>query len=228
MKKWLIGLLLTFVAVPIALSQVGGGVYGESSVTAASIAAALGYTPANKAGDTFGGAVTVTGTTTPTGGVKAAGGFTISPRSFPNAVGIASASLTPSTTTTYITQVFLPANATITGISVRNGTLAGGNITVGLADSTGAPIAAAKSASTAQSGTAIYQDVPFAAPYVAVGPATYYVQVQYSAATAAGASTYTQAAMATATQTSGTYGTFVSFTPPTTFTASSGICVGLY
>jgi hypothetical protein len=69
-------------------------------------------------------------------------------------------------------------------VALFNGTDVTGNVTVGLADSTGAPITAAKSASTAGSGTDAYQRIPFAVAYAAKGPALYYIQVQYSSGTA--------------------------------------------
>lgn len=165
------------------------------------------------------------GQITPVGGVAAAGGFSVSPRSFPN-VGPTPTASAPSITTTYITQIFVPANATLTGVSFRNNS-ATGNVTIGLADSTGAPIAAAKSASTAITVAGNYQDVPFAAPYAAVGPATYYVQAQFSSA---GSSVffYTVGSMGATTQTAQTYGTLTSFTPPTTFTTVSGVAVNVY
>lgn len=167
------------------------------------------------------------GQITPVGGVAAAGGFSVSPRSFTQALPTL-ASISPNITTTYVTAIFVPVNGTLTGISIRNGGAVSGNVTVGLADSTGTPIAAAKSASTAQAGTSAFQDVPFAAPYAAVGPATYYIQVQYSAAAAGGTDVYATGTMGTTTQTGGTFGTFVSFTPPTTFTVNAGVLAAVY
>lgn len=183
---------------------------------------------------TFGGSSnTFTNAITPTGGVAAgAGGFTVSPRNV-NAGGTSAVlaadgnNSTPSTTETYCSEIFVPCNMTITGIALFNGSDVTGNVTVGLADSTGAPIAAAKSASTAGSGTDSYQLVPFATPYAAVGPATYYVQVQYSSATAR-YNTFAVGKHGVQKQTTQTYGTLTSFTPSGTFVTAIGNICGLY
>jgi hypothetical protein len=129
-------------------------------------------------------------------------------------------------TTTFVAQLYVPARMTITGVAIVNGTAVAGNVQVGLADSTGAPITAALSASTAQSGTGAYQRIPFAAPYTA-NPGTYYVQLQCNNASARFRA-HTVGDFRTTTQTSGTYGTFVSFTPPTTFTTAVGPVGSLY
>ena len=116
---------------------------------------------------------------------------------------------------------------TLTGIALFNGSDVTGNVTVGLADSTGAPIAAAKSASTAGSGTDAYQLIPFATAYKAVGPASYFIQVQYSSATAR-YNCHTLGTHGVLVQTAQTYGTFASFTPPTTFVTNVANICGLY
>lgn len=174
----------------------------------------------------------VTGATTPTGGIAASGGFSIAPNLVhtgawkPLAITDGS-SVTCTNTTTYVAQLFVPANATITGVAIVNAAAVAGNITVGLADSTGAPITAAQSASTAQSGTAAYQRIPFASPYAATGPATYYLQLQCSNGSATFRA-HTVGDFRTTTQTSGTYGTIIAFTPPTTFTTAVGPVASLY
>lgn len=129
-------------------------------------------------------------------------------------------------TTTYIAQIYIPARMTVTGFSLVNATAVAGNLTVGLADSTGAPIAAAVSATTAASGTAAYQRIPFAVAYVA-NPGTYYVQLQCNN-TGMKFLTHTIGDFRTTSQTSGTYGTRVAFTPPTTFTTAVGPVGSLY
>lgn len=180
----------------------------------------------------IGSTLGVTGVLTPTGGVAAGGGFTIAPNLVhtgawkPLAITDGSEN-TASVTETYIAQVFVPANCTVTGVAVVNATAVAGNITVALADSTGAPIAAAKSASTAASGTAAYQRVDFAAPYAAKGPATYYVMLQ-SNNTGYKFRTHTVGDFRTTKQTAQTYGTLTSFTVPTTFTTAVGPVASLY
>lgn len=167
--------------------------------------------------------LTASGIITPTGGVAAAGGFSTSVRNihsggYPAIISTSGTDSTPVITETYVFEMFVPANATITGVALFNGSDVTGNVTVGLADSTGAPITAAKSASTAGSGTDAYQRIPFATPYAAVGPANYFVQVQYSSGTAR-YNTHHVGNFACTKQTGQTYGTLTSFTPPTTFTA---------
>lgn len=181
---------------------------------------------------TLPGTVATTGAITPTGGVAAAGGFSASPRGihtggYPAIISTSGTDSTPVTTETYVSEVFVPCNMILTGVALFNGSNVTGNVTVGLATSAGDPITAAKSASTAGSGTDAYQLVPFAAPYAAVGPATYYIQVQYDSGTAR-YNTHHVGIHGVSKQTSQTYGTLASFTPPTTFTADIGNMAGLY
>lgn len=169
---------------------------------------------------------------TATSGIGASGGFSASPRGIHTGQRPAAASTdgnnsTPSITETYVSEIFVPCNMTITGVALFNGSDVTGNVTVGLATSAGAPITAAKSASTAGSGTDAYQLVPFATPYAAVGPATYYIQVQYSSATAR-YNAHTLGTHGTVAQTTQVYGTLTSFTPPTTFVTNVGNIASLY
>lgn len=175
----------------------------------------------------------VTGAFTPTGGVAAAGGFTAAPRALHSqgqkaVVSTDGNNSTPSTTETYITSMFVPCNMTITGVQLFNGTDVTGNVTVALATSAGAPITAAKSASTAGSGTDAYQLIPFAAPYAAKGPANYLVCVQYSSATAR-YNTHTIGTDPCIVQTGTTYGTIPTISPlPTAFVTNIGNIMSLY
>lgn len=133
---------------------------------------------------------------------------------------------TPVTTETYVSEIIVPAACVITGIALFNGSDVTGNVTVGLATAAGVPITAAKSASTAGSGTDAYQLVPFAAAYTAA-PGTYFIQVAYSSGTAR-YNCHTLGTHATVAQTGQTYGTFTSFTPPTTFVSNIANICGLY
>lgn len=178
------------------------------------------------------GATSFTAAVTPTGGLGAAGGFTASPRGIhTNERGAFATTdgtnVTTSSTTTYIAEIFIPNNMTVTGVAIFNGTTPAGSYTIGLANSSGAPIAAALSASTAASGATAYQLVPFQTPYAAVGPATYYIQVQCNSASG-NIRTHVLGTIGTTTQTAQTYGTMTSFTPPTTFTTNVGPIAGLY
>ena len=121
----------------------------------------------------------------------------------------------------------MPCNCTITGVALFNGSDVTGNVTVGLADSTGAPITAAKSATTAGAGPDAYQRVPFATAYAAKGPATYFIQVQYDSGTAR-YNTHTLGNHGVLVQTTQVYGTLASFTPPSTFVTNVGNIASLY
>jgi hypothetical protein len=179
---------------------------------------------------TIGGAKTFSSNIIPTGGVAAAGGFATSPRcwhtgSAPAQVSTDGTDTTPANTETYIAEVFVPANATLTGVAIMNGSAVSGNIKVGLANSSGAVVA--ESASTGQSGTDAYQRVPFSSTYNAVGPATYYVLLQVDNNTAR-FNSHTFGNFGASKKTGETYGTFTTITPPTTFTASQGPIASLY
>jgi hypothetical protein len=132
---------------------------------------------------------------------------------------------TPVTTETYLARVFVPHNCTLTGVSILNGSAVAGNVTVGLADSKGNPMAA--SASTAQSGTAAFQKIPFAAPLNVKGPAEYFVMAQFDS-TSARFRSHALGNFKAGKLTGGTYGTVAAFTPPTGFTASLGPIADVY
>lgn len=110
------------------------------------------------------------------------------------------------TTESYVVEIFIPCNATLTGVAVLNATAVAGNIQISLADSTGAIIAAAQTASTAASGTAAYQQVPFAVAYAAK-PGRYFVVLQCNN-TGYKFRTHVLGNFAAGKLTGGTYGTF--------------------
>jgi hypothetical protein len=165
-------------------------------------------------------------------GACPAGGFTVSPRNW-NTCGFvadpatsAVTDQTPVATEVYIAEVFVPAAARITGVALYNGSVASGNVKVGLANSSGAVLAT--SASTAMSGTTVYQRVPFVTGYDAVGPATYYV-LSFVDNNTARMGALTVGNCGAAKQTGQTYATgFTTVTPPTTFTTALGPVAGLY
>jgi hypothetical protein len=183
------------------------------------------------AGFISGGASSSTGAFTPTGGIVAAGGFTASPRlvQVGNEPAIATTSgtdATPVATEVYIGEIFVPCNMTITGVANFNGSVASGNLKVGLASSAGAVLAT--SASTAMAGTDAYQLVPFTATYAAVGPATYFVLLFIDNGTAR-TNTHTVGTFGASKQTGQTYATgFTTITPPTTFTTALAPIASLY
>lgn len=129
-------------------------------------------------------------------------------------------------TQTVITEVFVPVNGTITGVKWLGLASSTGNVQFCLADSTGAVIAAACSASTATAGTANYQTAAFTAPYTIKGPGKYFILMQNS-----GSNHYRAFALGNfgaSVKTGETYGTFTAVTPPTTFTADVGLYADLY
>lgn len=166
-----------------------------------------------------------------TGGLGASGGFSASPRlchtgNAPAQVSTDGTDATPVNTEVYIAELFVPCNMTITGLAVMNGSVASGNMKVGLANSTGAVVAT--SASTAMSGTDAYQRVPFTSTYAAKGPATYYA-LQFIDNGTARANMHTFGNFGASKQTGQTYATgFTTITPPTTFTTAVGPIASLY
>lgn len=171
---------------------------------------------------------TLTGTNAivPSGGIAPQVGT--APTSFPSGgVGVASVTAgtdkTATNTETYIVELFIPVNTTVTGIAIIGTASSTGNVQISLADSTGAVITAAQSASTAATAAAAFQQVPFAAPYVAKGPAKYFVLLQNSGANHFEA--HTIGNFGASKKTSEVFGTFTNVTPPTTFTTALGpIC----
>ena len=165
------------------------------------------------------------------GGIAAAGGFAISPRGLHTGNQTITQTsdgndTTPSVTETYICEVYVPYNCTITGVALFNGSAVAGNVTVTLANSSGVPIGT-QSASTAQSGTDAFQLIPLGATYAAVGPATYLVLVQFNN-TGARFNTHIAGAFGASKKTGEVYGTFTTVTAPTTFTTAVGPIASLY
>lgn len=128
-------------------------------------------------------------------------------------------------TETYIVEVFIPIQTTLTGVKWLGLATSTGNVQFSLADSTGAVIAAAQSASTATAGTANYQTAAFAATYVAK-PGKYFVLMQNS-----GSNHYRAHALGNfgaSKKTGEVFGTFTAVTPPTTFTADIAPILDVY
>lgn len=177
------------------------------------------------------GAMSVSGILTPTGGLAAAAGSAV-PTVFHSgnaAPGTTTTGTdtTPVVTETYICEVFVPVNCLLTGVSVLNGSAVAGNMQISLADSAGVPIAAAQTASTAASGTAAYQKVPFVTPYAAKGPAKYFILLQNNNV----ANRYRSHILGNfgaSKKTAEVYGTFTAVTPPVTFTTGLGPIADLY
>ncbi len=201
----------------VTLDAKGSGTIGIGSVSTGAVT----ITPAT----------TVTGALTPTGGVVAAGGFSAAARTI-HTGGVAAqvstdgTDATPVNTEVYIGEVFVPANCTVTGVSVFQGSASSGNLKVGLANSAGAVVAT--SATTAASGTDAYQRVAFTATYAAKGPATYYVLLIFDNGTAR-YNAHTFGDFGAAKQTGQVYATgFTTITPPTTFVTALAPIASLY
>ena len=171
---------------------------------------------------------------TPTLGIAAAGGFSVTP-TLVHTGGKPAASATDGTDTAIgattqanVCEVFIPCNMTVTGIAVLNGPTVGtDSYCLILYDSTGAAVANTAVAGTASSGADVYQRVAFTAPYAAVGPATYYVAVTVNGTTD-NHHTHAFGNFRAGTVTGLTFGTVASITPPTTFTAGDGPIASLY
>lgn len=132
---------------------------------------------------------------------------------------------TPVVTEEYVCEVFVPVNTRSTGFAVLNGSAVAGNMQIALYNSSGAIIAT--TASTAASGTAALQSVPWSAPVDLRGPGEYYVGVQNNNV-ANRLRTHAIGAFGASKKTGQTYGTFTALTVPTTFTAGQGPVGSLY
>lgn len=170
-----------------------------------------------------------------TTGIAAAGGFAVSPRNWhtggaPANISTAGTNLSIVVTELYVAEVFVPANATITGVAAFWGDATEGNAKVMLFDSSGNRLAI--SASTDVSGHTVdaYTRVPFSATYAAKGPATYYVGIIADTNTHRinthvigqfGAGRITGLVYATETG-------YAAITVPTTFTTGYGPIASLY
>lgn len=165
-----------------------------------------------------------TGAYTPTGGVAAAGGFTLHPYNIRTWQAIAATSGTDTACTNgtaYVGSIQIPGNMTITGISYLVGSVGGTDkVIVSLHDSTGAVVAASAAAGVTVGTAAQVQAVAFTAPVAVTGPATYFIALTFNGTTAKFRSVpaYTQGGVIGNGVTQ-TFGTTAAFTPPTTFTA---------
>lgn len=201
---------------------------GAGTVTIGDVSTgAITLTRATSASSTL----AVTGAITPTGGVAAAGGFAVSGRLYHSGsraplVSTDGTDATPVATEVYFAEVIVSANVTLTGVSNFNGSVASGNIKVGLANSSG--VVVATSASTAMSGTDAYQRVPFTATYAAKGPATYYILLFVDNNTAR-VNCHTFGDFVAGKQTGQVFATgFTTITPGTSFTTALGPMASLY
>jgi len=189
---------------------------------------------------TVGGAATVTGALSVTGAITAGGAISQSgvvPTVFHSGGVVEAGALTTNyhqtqliTTDTFVCEVFVPANTTLTGISILNGHTTNGsvNLSVGLANGSGT-IVAHSATTVAQSTADAYQQIPFTSTYVATGPAKYYICIQGSTTTGYLATHHVgnYGAVAVTSETYGTFLTTASYST-TTFTADVGPIASTY
>lgn len=215
----------TFAVTDYIYAYLGGNAAGSRDAKIA-VSALLARLPAQPLAVTT---LSASGVITPTGGVAASGGFAVS-TVFHSGDAAPSTTTTgtdttPAVTETYIAEVFVPANCTLTGISLLNGSAVAGNIKLALANSAGAILA--QTASTASAGTAGYQKVPFTAPLAVIGPAKYFILLQNDNV----ANRYRSHILGNfgaSKKTGEVYGTFTAVTPPATFTTNLGPIADTY
>jgi hypothetical protein len=191
MKKWISTILTVLLGVFFSLDSFAGfgayqgttnlGVFAylkcSSGLTCTSQGNQLNVTSA----PTVGGISGVSGFTNfygfETGGQMALGSTTAS--------GIA-----PVSGTIYLTQVYIPFNATLTGVALANSgtTNSAASAIVWLINSNGTPVAHSNLAGqiyNSANAAYTYQSIPFTAQYSAIGPGNYWVGVTVSGATGA-------------------------------------------
>lgn len=173
-------------------------------------------------------------------GLKPAQDLSVSPRNWhtgaePAIASTSGTDATPVITEIYLAEIFVPANATLTGVAIFNGSAVTDDVKVGLYTAAGVLVAtnATGGAGTTQAGTDAYQRVPFTATYAVKGPATYYVGLIFDGTVSRfnthtvgnfGAGKLTGHVYATAMETTAVTG----LTMPTTFTTALGPIASLY
>lgn len=199
------------------------------TASAGSSIAADTITGTSGASVTVGGVVLSGGSVTPSGGAAVASGTGPTVFHSGGVTAVSSSTGTDATavnTETYIVEVFVPVNATLTGVAVLHLATSTGNVKISLANSAGTVIAAAQTASTAAVASAAFQKIPFTAQYPAVGPAKYFILMQNSGSNHYRA--HNIGNFGASKKTGETYGTFTNVTAPTTFTADVAPICDLY
>ncbi len=136
---------------------------------------------------------------------------------------------TPVATTTYLAEVIVGHTCLVTGIAVKNGSVAGTDkLCVALLDVNGNVLAQSDPAGVTASGTSAYQRLPFLTPgAIQIRPGVYYVAQQANGTTTR-LCTFHVGSFGTGSILSGTFGVFVAAAPPVTFTADKGPMAQLY
>lgn len=128
---------------------------------------------------------------------------------------------TATNTETAIVEIFIPVTTTITGVAWLGLASSTGNVQFSMANASGTVITAAQTASTATTTTVDWQAAAFATPWVAYGPAKYFVLMQNS-----GSNHYRAIVLGrcgASVKTAETFGTFTTVTPPQPGTFTTGI-----
>jgi hypothetical protein len=131
---------------------------------------------------------------------------------------------TPAVTEEFVAELVLEGPKLVTGFALFNGSAVAGNVQAQLYDGAGKKVVA--TASTVQAGTDALQRIPFTTPQ-RLPAGTYYIGVQCNNISAR-LNTHVLSNGGAVQKTSQTYGTFVNFTPPTTFTTNVGPMGALY
>lgn len=132
--------------------------------------------------------------------------------------------------TKYYSEIWLPANKTVTGIGVLNGATVGTDkLIVALANSAGTVVANSALAGTTTSGANGFQEIAFTGTYAAVGPARYWIIIQCNGTTDTTRRIATSTYLNWTGSAAGAFGTLgASITPPTSTTADVGPIAYLY
>lgn len=149
------------------------------------------------------------------------------------APGVSLTAVTDVATTVWFDQIFVQANATLTGACVLNGSGAGtDSVILYLWDQTGALVANTALAGTASANASAYQCIAFTATVNVFGPQTYFVGVAGNGTTASSFQMYpansTPKIYGANSKTGVTFGTATTITPTTTFTAGKGPLMTVY
>lgn len=211
----------------------GGTIYVCSSISSAGVAtwAELLNDGGTIATLNTSGAAIIGGSLTATGGVAAASMPTRVFNLQPGGTAIASIGTDAVAVagTVYVSEIFLPANKTITGIGVLNGTNVGtDDLIVALYSSAGALLGNSDLAGTLGAGADAYQQIALTTPYAAVGPARYWIGLQVEGTNHANQRMSANTPLCFTAAIAGVFGTLAAITPPTSFTAGQGPIAYVY
>lgn len=159
------------------------------------------------------------------GGISLVSGMVNFPTWLPASL-ISGTSVTATSGSMYVTQIFIPMNATFTGVKILNGVTVGGANTyiAALYNSNGAKLYNSNLSGTTSASANTYQAIPFTASGVVTGPNVYWIGLSVSGST----DTYRaipavgEGAGRAGQVTGQAFGTLPTLTMPTSFTADKG------